>query len=182
MKQDRHPVRRVLYGLYGLMVVLLFAQASLPVSTGWHQVMELGVVGTTVGLMAWWQRRNAAVLEDDALLRKLEHGMPQRRQYPLTPVQARYLVAQERHAMRHRAANSTGASMGTIVSLSTPNLDWAVLTRVVEMGTPIWLELDGTIQGVLLPTTDAHRLLGQYMERGHERAAVRAPVPAADQS
>jgi len=171
-----------MYGLYGLMVMLLFAQASLPVSTGWHQLMESGVVGTIVGLMAWWQRRNATMLEDDAILHKLEQNMPQRRQHPLTPVQARYLVVQERHAMRHRAATSTGASMGTIISLSTPNLDWAVLARTVERtGMPIWLEVDGTIQGVLLPTNEAQRLLGQYLQRGHERAAVRVQMPAADQ-
>ncbi len=180
MNQDRRPVRRVVYGLYGLMVVLLFAQAPLLVSTGWHQVMELSMVGAIMGLMAWWQRRHATVSEDDAILHTLEQGA--RRQHPLTPVQARYLVVQEHHALKYRAAHNTGVSMGTIISLSTPDLDWAVLTRVVERtGTPIWLEVDGTIQGVLLPTREAQRLLGQYTQRGHAWAAGSAPLPDRDQ-
>jgi hypothetical protein len=79
--------------------------------------------------------------------------------------------------------HSKGKCMGTIISLSTPDLDWDVLTRVVERtGTPIWLELDGTIQGVLLPVGEAQRLVGQYLQRGHEREAARVPVLAADQS
>jgi len=194
----------VFYVLYVLMVGLLCAQAALPVTQGWHQLMELGVVSESLGLMAWWKRHTATVLdEDDAILYAREQRASQRRDYPLTPVQARYLVVQARHAMHHRHAafshthrddadgmevqagivalrrTAQGNSMDTVISLGTPDLDWEVLTRVVERtGTPIWLELDGTIQGVLLPTSEAHRLLGRYT---HGRAAASAPLPDRDQ-
>lgn len=66
--------------------------------------------------------------------------------------------------------------MGTIISLSTPNLDWEVLARTVERtGVPLWLELDGTIQGVLLTAHDAEQLMGRYVQTLHttEDAAPR---------
>lgn len=47
--------------------------------------------------------------------------------------------------------------------MSTSNLDWEVLARGVERTHyPLWLELDGTVQGVLLPSVDAQRLMGRY--------------------
>lgn len=59
--------------------------------------------------------------------------------------------------------------MGTIISLSTPNLDWEILARTVERtGMPIWLELEGTVQGVLLPSSAAHRLMGRYTQARRE--------------
>jgi hypothetical protein len=172
----------VVHLLYVLMVVLLCAQAALPVAQGWHQLMEVGVVSAILGLMAWWKRHTTTVLnEDEAILHALEQDASQRRDHPLTPVQARYLVAQARHAIHYPHAHQ-GERMDTVISLGTPNLDWAVLARVVERtNTPVWLELDGTIQGVLLPTSEAHRLLGQYTQRRSICAGVETLLLPADQ-
>ena len=53
--------------------------------------------------------------------------------------------------------------MDNIISLSATHIDWELLTRMVERsGLPLWLELDGTVQGVLLPSSDARRLMGAY--------------------
>jgi len=53
--------------------------------------------------------------------------------------------------------------MNNIISLSGDNIDWELLARVVERsGLPLWLELGGTVQGVLLPSSDARRLMGHY--------------------
>lgn len=97
MNEYRKPAWWILYLLYALMVALLLAQAGLAVSQGWHQVMELGVTGTMLGLMAWWARRNARALEDEVILRNIKQRTAQHRKAPLTAIQARYLVAQERH-------------------------------------------------------------------------------------
>ena len=81
------------------------------------------------------------------------------------------------HAVRCTATHGSYHEdvMGTVISLSTPELDWEVLVRTVERtGAPLWLELNGTIQGVLLPAANAQRLLGRYV--AHEAQ----PEPAAD--
>ena len=57
--------------------------------------------------------------------------------------------------------------MDHMISLHTMQLDWEVLVRLVERTQrPVWLEIDGTVQGVLLPATDAQRLMGHYLA-GH---------------
>ena len=50
-----------------------------------------------------------------------------------------------------------------IVSLDAPGTDWAGLVRFVERsGQPLWLEAEGEIRGVLLPTGQARRLMGRW--------------------
>jgi hypothetical protein len=62
--------------------------------------------------------------------------------------------------------------MSTIISLSNPELDWEMLVRTVERtGAPIWLELNGAVQGVLLPTLNAQRLLGRYIQTARQQEA-----------
>jgi type VI protein secretion system component VasK len=100
MTPYRRPAYWVVYLLYVLLVVLLFAQAALPVSTGWHQLLEIGVLGLFLGGLAWWERRNAAALDDETMVHAIEQRAPSRRDTPLTEVQARYLLAQHRHNHR----------------------------------------------------------------------------------
>ena len=107
MNRYRWPTRWV---LYGLMVMLLFAQAALPVSMAWHQAIELGVVGTTLGAHGLWRRRNAAALEDERILQDIAKRAAARRQTPLTRVQARYLLAQARRTQ----APDTSATSSTL--------------------------------------------------------------------
>src|SRR3954454_7319149 len=61
-----------------------------------------------------------------------------------------------------------------IVSLEAPGTDWTRLIRFVERsGQPLWIEADGEIHGVLLPSDQARRLLGYYtMEHDTETAAA----------
>src|SRR4051794_26668350 len=61
-----------------------------------------------------------------------------------------------------------------IVSLEAPGTDWTRLIRFVERsGQPLWIEVDGEIHGVLLPSDQARRLLGYYaMEHGTETVAA----------
>lgn len=71
--------------------------------------------------------------------------------------------------------------MSTIISLGTPNLDWDVLARTVERtGLPIWLELNGSVHGVLLPVADAQRLMGRYALAAEDllEASTKAPHTA----
>ncbi len=57
--------------------------------------------------------------------------------------------------------------MDQMISLNTMDLDWEVLVRMVERTKrPVWLEIEGTVQGVLLPAKDAQRLMGHYIA-GH---------------
>ena len=66
--------------------------------------------------------------------------------------------------------------MDNMISLSTQDIDWEVLARTVERtGTPLWLELDGTVQGVLLPSSDARRLMGQYTEADQTQPELYSP-------
>ena len=66
--------------------------------------------------------------------------------------------------------------MDSIISLSATDIDWELLARNVERsGLPVWLELDGTVQGVLLPSSDARRLMGQYTEAQQPRAERYSP-------
>ena len=72
-----------------------------------------------------------------------------------------------------------GNYMEKFISLSARNLDWEHLVRLVERtNQPVWLELDGTLQGVLLGTTDAYRLFGYYVHR-HQ---VTLQMPSAQES
>jgi hypothetical protein len=49
-----------------------------------------------------------------------------------------------------------------VVSLEAPGTDWTSLVRFVERsGRPLWLEAEGQIYGVLLPTDQARRLMGK---------------------
>lgn len=66
-----------------------------------------------------------------------------------------------------------------VISLGTPDIDWEVLARVVERtGAPLWLEVDGTIQGVLLPADAARRLMGHYTQvTPHAAEGVGDPQP-----
>ena len=49
-----------------------------------------------------------------------------------------------------------------VVSLEAPGTDWTSLVRFVERsGRPLWLEAEGQIYGVLLPTDKARRLMGK---------------------
>lgn len=42
--------------------------------------------------------------------------------------------------------------MDQMISLSRIDLDWEVLVRLVERTQqPLWLKIEGTVQGVLLP-------------------------------
>jgi len=51
-----------------------------------------------------------------------------------------------------------------IITLDTDTPDWEQLARAVERsGDPVWLVLDGTIRGMLLPTVAAQRLMGRYL-------------------
>ncbi len=61
-----------------------------------------------------------------------------------------------------------------IVSLEAPGTDWTRLIRFVERsGQPLWIEADGEIHGVLLPSDQARRLLGYYtMENSGDMAAA----------
>jgi hypothetical protein len=53
--------------------------------------------------------------------------------------------------------------MDHMISLSRVDLDWEVLVRMVERTKrPLWLEIEGTVQGVVLPATEARRLMGHY--------------------
>jgi hypothetical protein len=62
--------------------------------------------------------------------------------------------------------------MSTIISLSNPELDWEMLVRMVEQtGAPLWLELNGVVQGVLLPAVNARRLLGRYIQTTRQQDA-----------
>jgi len=79
------------------MVVLLFAQAALPIREGWHKLVELVVFGATMALTWWWNRHNAAALDADRTLQELQRRSVDGRDGPLTEVQARYLLAQQRH-------------------------------------------------------------------------------------
>jgi hypothetical protein len=99
------PKRWPLYLLYALMVLLLFVQAPLRIATGWHQLLEVSIVGGALGLMAWWTRRNAPVLEEEALRRSVMERARER-QVRLTAVQCAYLVAQERRTQEHRYGNN----------------------------------------------------------------------------
>lgn len=96
MNRYRRPRRWVFYLLYVIMVVLLALQAPLHVATCWHQLMEFSIVSGTLVVMAWWKRRIAAALDDEAILNELDQRAGQRRDTPLTAVQAHYLVAQAR--------------------------------------------------------------------------------------
>ena len=52
-----------------------------------------------------------------------------------------------------------------LIALDTDTPDWEQLARTVERsGDPIWRVLDGAVRGMLLPTTDAQRLMGRYLE------------------
>lgn len=90
----------VLYLLYAVMLALLFAQAPLPIAVGWHKFMEIVITSVMLGLMAVWMRRNARVLDDEAVLRDIARRTG-RRHAALTPIQARYLLAQQHQIERH---------------------------------------------------------------------------------
>lgn len=69
--------------------------------------------------------------------------------------------------------------MSSIISLRTPDLDWEVLVRSVERtGVPVWLELDGVLQGVLLAPTEVHRLLGHALQAHPTPAPLNVPEQA----
>ena len=88
------------------MVVLLFAQAALPVREVWHQVMELVIFGTTMGAIALWNRHTAGAQEAEVTLRETQRRATARRDIPLTDVQAHYLLAQARHKQDYRQYGS----------------------------------------------------------------------------
>jgi hypothetical protein len=65
-----------------------------------------------------------------------------------------------------------------IVPLGAPETNWNELVRFVERsGQPVWLEADGEIHGVLLPTTQARRLMGQWT-RDHDQESVASQARA----
>lgn len=101
MHRYRRPTRLIPVSLYVAMVLLLLAEAALPVSVGWHQVMESAVIAAMLGLMAVWRRRHAGMLGDAALLHTFEQQRGFQRQTPLTEVQSRYLLAHIRGARYH---------------------------------------------------------------------------------
>ena len=101
MKPYRRPARWVLPVLSIVMMVLLFAQATLPVTERWHQVMEGAVFGATMAVV---------VVESPHRRRPGSRGYAPRnaaaatarRDIPLTDVQAHYLLAQARHQQDYR--------------------------------------------------------------------------------
>ena len=59
-----------------------------------------------------------------------------------------------------------------IVALDAPETNWAELVRFVERsGQPVWLEADGEIHGVLLPTIRARHLMAQLTREADQEAA-----------
>ncbi len=66
-----------------------------------------------------------------------------------------------------------------LLALDAPDLSWPRLVRDVERsGQPLWLEADGEIRGVLLPTAEARRLFGRYISQNVEEL----PLPSSDQN
>lgn len=104
MKTYHLPRRWVFYLIYGVMVVLLLAQAPLHVGVHWHQVLEAIIVGASLGAMAWWKRHIAGALKEDALQRIVLKRARQRH-VCLTAVQLDYLVAQERRVQEYGYGN-----------------------------------------------------------------------------
>ena len=84
--------------------------------------------------------------------------------------------ARGRPCAAHGGAYWGMAMEHAIVSLESPGTDWAGLVRFVERsGQPLWLEADGEIRGVLLPTGEARLLLGRWSVPRRPHGGAHAP-------
>ena len=101
MFHQKKPAWWRLYLDIALVVALLFVEEPLPVTPGWHKLLQLVLVVVLTWLMAAWTWRNTVALDDEPLLREVKQRAAARH-VALTPVQTRYLVAQEHQTRTQR--------------------------------------------------------------------------------
>ncbi len=83
----------------------LCAQYALPVSDIWHKLIMITLTLVMFGWLAVWSWTSNAALEEAALVHDIERQAAERG-VSRTPVQAHYLVAQERHARNYHHGNN----------------------------------------------------------------------------
>ena len=105
MNPGTHVSWRQVYIVVAISFVLLFGQDELPVSQGWHKLIEIALILTMFGLIARWLWRNNAALEEESLRYEIEQQAAERH-VTLTPVQTNYLLTQARGARNHAHGNN----------------------------------------------------------------------------
>ncbi|MBA3943560.1 MAG: hypothetical protein H0X37_03250 [Herpetosiphonaceae bacterium] len=104
MKGKRQPAWWTLYLWCAVGMVLLFGEHFMPVSAGWHKLLEVLVVLCLFGVTAIWLRCNAAALEAEARDRERRAAAAGvRRNVPLTPIQSYYLDVMDQQQGREDA-------------------------------------------------------------------------------
>lgn len=85
------------YSIGALGTALLFAENALSVSPAWHKLIGVAIVITMFGMLAAWNWRHSAALDDEAI-RRTTKQQATARHVSLSPVQTQYLMAQARRA------------------------------------------------------------------------------------
>ncbi len=98
MKGKRQPAWWALYLWCALGLVLLFGEHFVPVSAGWHKLLEGLVVVVLFGVTALWISHNAKALDAAERDRQRMVGPSGiQRSVPLTPIQSYYLDVIDTH-------------------------------------------------------------------------------------